>query len=194
MMFEVLKCNLLSQWVARARKRHRAWNTTRAEIFGELADPCYSPQVKSPFHIIFCALAATALSACDKSDLGTPCPPKVATTTTAASQPADSSEVDSPATFRKDSTCESFLCVSSQTRSNYCSQECFSNNNCPAGFVCQTLQPVGDFKDTKFCLLAKVCNSDADCPKNGFFCNKTIATSVPGTFAQFCDVKNATTK
>ena len=65
--------------------------------------------------------------------------------------------------------CESFLCVSSQTRSNYCSAECFTTNNCPDGFVCQTLQPVGAYATTKFCLLQKVCNSDNDCPKGSFF-------------------------
>jgi len=166
-----------------------------SENFGASNQPWYPPQVKFPFHILFLAASTVAsvvsLSACDKSDLGTACPPKD-TTTTAASQPTDSSEIDSPATFRKDSTCESFLCVSSQTRSNYCSQECFSNTNCPSGFVCETLQPVGEFKDTKFCLLTKVCNSDADCPKSGFYCNKTIPTSVPGTFAQFCDIKDTT--
>jgi Cys-rich repeat protein len=143
--------------------------------------------VKFPFHILLVA-ASVALSACNKSDLGTPCPPPAGDTSTASSQPASGDEVDTPATFRKDSTCESFLCVSSQTRSNYCSQECFSNSNCPDGFVCETLQPVGEYKDTKFCLLGKVCNSDNDCPKGSFYCNKTIPTSVPGTFAQFCDV------
>lgn len=194
MMLRVMKCRsailrlctVAQPFPARVLRspRNRAGRketTSYAEFFGELADPCCSPEVKSPFHILFCAVTAIVFSACDKSDLGTPCPPKVAAT--ASSQPTDASEVDSPATFRKDSTCESFLCVSSQTRANYCSQECFSNANCPSGFVCETPQPVGDYKDTKFCLLAKVCNSDADCPKSGFFCNKTIPTSVPGTFA-----------
>ncbi len=106
------------------------------------------------------------------------------TTTTASGD-----EVDSPASFYRNSVCDSFICVSSLTRSNYCSKACFTDSQCPDGFVCATLQPVGPYADTKFCLLQKVCNTNNDCPKDGFVCNTNVPTS-DGTKARYCDVKN----
>ena len=100
------------------------------------------------------------------------------------------SEIVFPATVRKDGKCESFQCVSTQVRPNYCSRECASDRNCPDGFACAQLQPVGPLSQNRYCLLAKTCrpNVSGDCPRDTMVCRR-VETTVPDQPAYFCDIK-----
>jgi hypothetical protein len=128
-------------------------------------------------------------AACEPNDLGHPCPPPDGTTDMTEDASPDDTEKTFPATVRKDGKCESFECVSTQARNNYCSKLCANNDDCPDGFACETLQPVGPLSQTRYCLLQKVCRKDvaADCPRETMYCHE-IATTIPEQPAYFCDV------
>ena len=133
-------------------------------------------------------LCAMALAACEKDDIGRACPNRDASASGPSSGAVDDNEIDVPATVRRDSQCETFVCLATQVRTDYCSRECRSNSNCPDGFVCQNLQPVGQLKDIKYCVLGKTCRNNNDCPKDKFVC-KEVPTSVVDQPARFCDLK-----
>jgi hypothetical protein len=137
---------------------------------------------------LFLAVSVIALAACEKDDIGRACPDRDPAPSGASNDVNDDNEIDVPATVRRDSQCETFVCLSTQTRSDYCSRECRGNSNCPDGFVCQNLQPVGPLKDIKYCVLGKTCRNNNDCPKDRMVC-KEVATSVPDQPANFCDLK-----
>lgn len=135
-------------------------------------------------------LAVFFLVACEPHDLGRPCPPPEGSEDTVEDASPDDTEIVFPATVRKDGKCESFQCVSTQVRSNYCSRECQNQGDCPEGFLCGTLQPVGPLSQEQFCLLAKPCreNVSGDCPRESMVC-RSVPTTVPDQPAFFCDVK-----
>jgi len=135
-------------------------------------------------------LLALGLAACEKDDLGVSCAAPTGSTGVTETNPADN-EIDFPATVRTDGICESYQCVSSKVRTEYCSRQCISNRNCPDGFECSQLQPVGPLKDQRFCLLNKTCRPGVagDCPRGRFKC-RAVTTSVPDQPEYFCDVKN----
>jgi hypothetical protein len=139
------------------------------------------------------ALAAITLAACDKTDDGKDCTPADDTAGSGSDVGNSGGEsVTFPATERKDGQCESFSCVSTQVRRNYCSHTCASQRDCMDGFVCATLQPVGPLKETQFCLLAKSCRPTVptDCPRETMDC-VPVTTSDPEKPEYFCDLKPA---
>ena len=130
------------------------------------------------------------LAACEPDDNGKTCPPPEGTVIEAPDSGGGDTEKVSPATVRTDGQCESFQCVSTQVRSNYCSRECANDGDCADGFVCALLQPVGPLATTTYCLLAKTCRPGvvADCPRDTMECRR-VETTVPDQPAFFCDVK-----
>jgi hypothetical protein len=137
--------------------------------------------------VILCSLA---LFACEPSDLGRACPPPDGTADPTTTGSTDDNEIVFPATVRKDGKCEYFQCVSTQVRQNYCSKECANDRDCPDGFTCATLQPVGPLSQDRFCLLSKTCkpNQPADCPRDTMLCRE-VQTTTPDQPAYFCDLK-----
>lgn len=132
------------------------------------------------------------LGACEPSDLGKDCTPDAADAGAGMDGSVEDEATVFPATVRKDARCESFQCVSTQVRRNYCSEECNSDRNCPEGFACTQLQPVGPLANVKFCLLAKPCRQGvaADCPRDTMECRR-IETSVADAPEFYCDLKAA---
>jgi|GEM_PF-5826634 len=136
------------------------------------------------------------ITGCEGNDLGKSCPDKSVpgnTTPPVTYNGTDSTQgaksVSTTLSLRRDEQCETFICLTSLVKADYCSRECSIDADCGGGFACLQIHPVGPLKDHKYCVLQRHCQTDRDCPRGNFFCQE-FETSVTGQTERYCNIRN----
>lgn len=116
------------------------------------------------------------LCQCSRSDIGELCPQLLdgAAAITDSGEPTVVLSQNVVAMGPQFEPCESLICVAAQGRSGYCSTSCVDDKGCPQGFVCQSVQTLGEFASEKFCVW-KTCETRADCGGGKDYCCNQIA-------------------
>jgi hypothetical protein len=125
-----------------------------------------------------------AVSGCDTSDVGQPCPQLGSEATTTAGGPG-SAETQEVVAYDPSFPCSDLVCIATAGRSGYCSKVCREDAGCPDGFECRVIQPLGAFAGERFCAW-KTCESPADCGKKNKFCCRLIPGADPLQH-KYCD-------
>jgi hypothetical protein len=101
------------------------------------------------------------LLGCGKnSDVGVACPMQVPP----PEQKPEAGAVDFP-TYIEINTqfpCDSLVCVTTQGRDPYCSQECRSDSTCPGAFECRVVTDSGPLASKKYCVWRR-CHVQLEC-------------------------------
>ena len=141
------------------------------------------------FWLVFGVLGVLATAACNDSDVGEPCPELLT-----------SEQRDNLVTVNTDGTvnvlqiygtsatfpCEDLICVATDGRDGYCTNECQSDTGCPTGFQCKSIS--GGTYARNLCVW-KTCSKDADCGDKKLKC-ESVANVVPGEDFKLCNFKD----
>ncbi len=134
-----------------------------------------------------CALCALSLAACDKTDIGQPCPELLGDTEPATpSTDLAQTETIEVVAYDPSFPCNELICVATAGRSGYCSKLCREDAACPEGFACREVQPIGSFAGKKYCVW-KSCRSTSDCGDKEDFCCREVFGSDPTPGVKYCD-------
>lgn len=123
------------------------------------------------------------VSGCEQPDLGKPCPGLLG----GAPPSSGSTRTETVATVGQSTCfpCEEMICVATDGKDGYCSKKCRDDSNCPTGFVCQQLQPLGDFAGESFCVWMG-CETDEDCGDPHMRCVE-VPSSDPAGNLKLCE-------
>lgn len=145
-------------------------------------------------HIAWIAALGFALCHCNSDDTGKACKGSTGTYPSTTVQGENTSQ--GLVSVSTDAVCNSFNCVTDQGLPSFCSRSCTvakaasnaktcavdsdcaapaqcdsdgicKNDDCPAGYWCKIVQPVGPYAKQPFCIQRTGCKNDYDCGSIG---------------------------
>ena len=126
-------------------------------------------------------------SACERDDIGKPCP-ELLEGTDPGSSSGTRVETQEVVEQRVSFPCDELICVATDGRPGYCSKRCREDAGCPVGFECRTIQTIGPFAGEKFCAW-KPCSTRTDCGPKEDFCCVLAPSPEAGQELKLCDFK-----
>ena len=142
-------------------------------------------QLATSFMVL--GLVAVTQSACEKHDIGEPCP-QLLGDESAGTGTDNREETQEVVAQDLSFPCEELVCIATAGRPGYCSKKCLENAGCPDGFNCREVQPLGPFAGEKFCAWAS-CNKASDCGSTSEFCCIEGVNSDERVSGRYCAYK-----